>query len=109
MGPIGGPVPKRTGLLTVGRNITWTWTWIIALQTTDSSSHQRGRPTWKNKVIVTQRNITSGHSLQKGHDTKTNWPTDRRSQYNLNLNVKARQFAISDKAKHDTENTRDLD
>jgi hypothetical protein len=27
------------------------------------------------KVIVTQRNVTSGHPLQKGHDAKTNWPT----------------------------------
>jgi hypothetical protein len=27
------------------------------------------------KVIVTEINITSGHMLQKGQDTKTNWPT----------------------------------
>jgi hypothetical protein len=39
----------------------------------------------KKRVIVTRRN---GHALQKGYDTKTNWPTDRRSQYNLNLNLK---------------------
>jgi hypothetical protein len=31
------------------------------------------------KVIVTQINVTSGHLLQEGQDTKTNWPTDRRS------------------------------
>jgi hypothetical protein len=42
----------------------------------------------KKKVIVTQRNVTSGHPFQKQHDTKTNWPTDRRPQYNLNLNLK---------------------
>jgi hypothetical protein len=41
-------------------------------------------PYMKRKVIVTQRNLTSGHPLQKGPGTKTNWPTDRRSQYNLN-------------------------
>jgi hypothetical protein len=41
----------------------------------------------RKKVIVTQRNVTSSHPLQKGHGTKTNWPTDRRSQYNLNLNT----------------------
>jgi hypothetical protein len=83
MRPIGGPAPRRTGRRTVGRNITWTWTCVIALQITDPFSRQRGRPTWKRKeVIVTQRgNVTSGHPLQKGHDTKTNWPTDRQSQY----------------------------
>jgi hypothetical protein len=26
------------------------------------------------EVIVTQINVASGHPLQKGHDTKTNWP-----------------------------------
>jgi hypothetical protein len=31
------------------------------------------------------KKLKSGHPLQKGHDTKTNWPTDRRSQCNLNL------------------------
>jgi hypothetical protein len=31
------------------------------------------------KVIVTQINITYVHLLQKGQDTRTNWPTDRRS------------------------------
>jgi hypothetical protein len=51
------------------------------------TANQRGRPTWENKkVIVTQRNVTAGHPLQKGRDTKTNWLTDCRSQYNLNLN-----------------------
>jgi hypothetical protein len=49
---------------------------------TDPSSHQRGRHTWKiKKVIVTQINVTSGHLLQKGQDTKTNWPIDRRSKW----------------------------
>jgi hypothetical protein len=42
------------------------------------------------KEIVTQRNVTSGHPLQKRHGTKTNWPTDRRSQYNFNLCVPRR-------------------
>jgi hypothetical protein len=31
------------------------------------------------KLIVTQINVTSDHLLQEGQDTKTNWPTDRRS------------------------------
>jgi hypothetical protein len=59
-----------------------TWTCVIALQITDPSSRQRGRPTWRRKK-VTQRNVTSGQLLQKGHSTKTNWPPDRRSQYNI--------------------------
>jgi hypothetical protein len=33
------------------------------------------------------KNLTSGHPLQKRYDSKMNWPTDRRSQYNLNLNI----------------------
>jgi hypothetical protein len=40
-------------------------------------------PYMKKKVIVTRRNVTSDHLLQKGHDSKTNWPTDCQSQYNL--------------------------
>jgi hypothetical protein len=77
MGPNGGPAPKRTGRQTVGRNVTWNWTCVIALQITDPSSRQRGRPTWKiKKVIVGHINLTSGHLLQKGQDTKTNWSTD---------------------------------
>jgi hypothetical protein len=50
-------------------------------------SHQKGWPTWKNKtkVNVTQRN-NIWSPAPKGGDTKTNWPTDRWSQYNLNLN-----------------------
>jgi hypothetical protein len=80
MGPIGGPAPRRTGRQTVGRNVTWNWTCVIALQITDPSSRQGEPSTWKmKKVIVTQINVTSGHLLQKGQDTKTNWPTDRRS------------------------------
>jgi hypothetical protein len=62
MGPTGGPAPRRTGRQTVGRNITWNWTCVIALQITDPSS-----------LIVTQINATSGHLLQEGQDTKTNW------------------------------------
>jgi hypothetical protein len=84
MDPIGGPARRRTGRQTVARNITWYC--VIALQITDQSSRQSGHSTRKNKkVIVTQTNVTSGHLLQKGQDTKMNWPTDRRSQYNLKL------------------------
>jgi hypothetical protein len=86
MGSTGGPAPRRTGRLTVGRNITWTWTCVIALQITDPSSRQRGSPIWKKQE-------SNCHSMKckiwspapKVHDTKMNWPTDRRSQYNLNL------------------------
>jgi hypothetical protein len=38
----------------------------------------------KNKVIVTERNLKSCHLPQKGPGTKTNWPTDRRSQDDSN-------------------------
>jgi hypothetical protein len=74
------PAPRRTGRQTVGRTVTWNWTCLIALKITDPSSRQRGRPTWKiKKVSVTQINVTSCHLLQKGQDTKKNWPTDRQS------------------------------
>jgi hypothetical protein len=36
----------------------------------------------RKEVIVKQRKLKSGHP-----GTKTNWPIDRRSQYNLNLNL----------------------
>jgi hypothetical protein len=89
MGPIGGAAPRRNGRQTVGRNITWNLTCVFALKITDPSSRWRGRPRWEKlkEVIVTQRGVTSGRPLQKGHDTKTNLQTDRRSQYNLNLNL----------------------
>jgi hypothetical protein len=74
-GPIGGPAPRRTGRQSVGRNITWNWTCAVALQITDPSFRQRGRPTWKNS----HSNLTSGHPLRKGQNTKTSWPTVRRS------------------------------
>jgi hypothetical protein len=41
----GGPAPRPTGRQTVGRNVTWNWTSVIALQITDPSSRQRGCPT----------------------------------------------------------------
>jgi hypothetical protein len=37
--------------------------------------------------IVKQRKLKSGDGLQRGPYTKTNWPIDRRSQYNLNLKL----------------------
>jgi hypothetical protein len=37
-----GSAPRRTGLLTVGHNITSTSTCVIAPQITDPSSRQRG-------------------------------------------------------------------
>jgi hypothetical protein len=80
MGLTGAPVPRRTGRQIIGRNVTWNLTCIIALHITDPSSRQKGRPTWKIKeVIVTKINVTPGHLLQKDQDTKTNWPTNRRS------------------------------
>jgi hypothetical protein len=94
MGPTEGPTPRQTGRLTVGRNITWTWTCVIALQITDPSSRQRGRPAWRRrKLIVTQRNVKSVHLLQKEHYTEMNWPINCRSQYNLNLNPTSMHYA----------------
>jgi hypothetical protein len=91
------PTPRRTGWLIVGRNVTWAWTCVIALQITDPSSRQRGRPTWRRKkVIATQRSVKSGHLLQMGPDTKTNWSTDRRSQYNLSFNLNSNLVSQSE-------------
>jgi hypothetical protein len=76
--------PKHTGRMTVGRNVSWIWTCVTVLQITNPSSPQRGRPTWSRKNgFVTQRNVKSGHLLQRGPSTQTDWPTDRRSQYNF--------------------------
>jgi hypothetical protein len=44
-----------------------------------------GRPTRRKKVITKQRKLKSGHGPHRGHGTKTNWPTDRWSQYNLKV------------------------
>jgi hypothetical protein len=51
MGPDGGPAPRWTGRQTVSRNITWNWTYVTALQITDSSSRQKGRPTSTNPQL----------------------------------------------------------
>jgi hypothetical protein len=88
MGPTGGPAPRRTGRQTVGSNVTWNLNCVIALQITDPSSRQRGRPTWKiKKVIVTQINVTSGHLLQKVQDIETNWPIDRRLKCDFDIAI----------------------
>jgi hypothetical protein len=69
---------------------------VIALQITDPSSRQRRCPTWRRKkTIATHRNLKSGHLPQIGLGTKTNWPTDCRSQYILNLIFVFRQSWIS--------------
>jgi hypothetical protein len=82
-----GTRPSRLGSLRWDSKI-WLWVlYVIALQITDTSSH-RGRPTWRKKVIVTERNLKSGHLSQRGPYSKTNWLTDRRSQYNWNINLK---------------------
>jgi hypothetical protein len=39
----------------------------------------------KEESNCTLKKLKSGHLLQRGPDTKTNWPTERRSQYNLNI------------------------
>jgi hypothetical protein len=74
-------------------NNVWLWVlgdsnqWVVALQTTDQSSCQRGRPAWRRKrVIVIQKNFKIRSCAPKGKpDTKANWPADRRSQNELYL------------------------
>jgi hypothetical protein len=41
----------------------------------------------REKELVKQRKLKSGHGPQRGSEATTNWLTDRRSQYNLNLNL----------------------
>jgi hypothetical protein len=58
-----------------------------ALQITDPSSRQRGRPKKKSKAIVRQKKMKKKNLVMgsKGvSDTKTDRPTDRRSQHQLN-------------------------
>jgi hypothetical protein len=43
--------PRQTGQQSVGRIVTWHWTCVIALQITDPSSRQRGRPTSTNPQL----------------------------------------------------------
>jgi hypothetical protein len=45
---------------------------------TDPPARQRGRPTPNTETV--KQKLTSGHEPQMGLDTKTDWPTDRRSQ-----------------------------
>jgi hypothetical protein len=42
----------------------------------------------KKEEVVKQRILKFGRLPQKGPDTKSNWSADRRSQYNLNLELK---------------------
>jgi hypothetical protein len=51
---------------------------------TDPAPRQRGRPTSKYPV---KQNLTFGHEPQMGLDTKTDWPTDRRSQRDSDSDV----------------------
>jgi hypothetical protein len=55
---------------------------------TDPSSRQGRRPTtWRLQTSDSNKNLFVGP--RRRPDTKTDWPTDRRSQNNLNLNLNA--------------------
>jgi hypothetical protein len=77
--PLGGPASRRTGRQTVGRNVTWNWTCAIALQITDPSSRQKGRPTWKiNKEICHSNKCNIWSLAPKGvirKDELADWPS----------------------------------
>jgi hypothetical protein len=89
----GRLTPGQTGRLTVGRKLTSTstatWLWLLY-----------GWRIWmkasyiKKEVIVKQRKLKSGQGPHRGPDTKKNWPTDRRSQYNLNLNMNLKRKSL---------------
>jgi hypothetical protein len=74
----------------------WLWVlrdsdhWQIALQITDPSSRQRGRPKTKSKGIFRRKKgkykIWSWTPKGVPH-TKTNWLTDRQSQRNSDFDV----------------------
>jgi hypothetical protein len=55
-----GPAPRQTGRQTVDCSITWSWTCVIALQITNPSSRQRGRPT------STNSQLSKNNQLEKG-------------------------------------------
>jgi hypothetical protein len=44
----GGRAPRRTSRQTVGRSITWNWTWVIALQITNPQlSKKENKKFWQ--------------------------------------------------------------
>jgi hypothetical protein len=76
-----GSTPRWIGWLTVGCNITWTWTCVIALQITDPVlSSERVSYTKKKESNCHWKKCKIWSSAPKGPDTKTNWLTDRWSQ-----------------------------
>jgi hypothetical protein len=88
MGPIGDMAPRRTGRQSVGRNTTWHWTCVIALQITDQSSRQRGHPTSTNPQLSKNNQIEKGENWSRVPDEcLTPRRTGRQSQYNLTLNL----------------------
>jgi hypothetical protein len=42
----------------------------------------------KKKESECETKLISGHGPHMEHDTKTNWPTDRPSQYKMNLDIR---------------------
>jgi hypothetical protein len=55
-------------------------------QITDTSSHQRGRPTSRiPHLSERKKSLVMGFRWEI--DTKIDWPTDRRSQYTSTLNL----------------------
>jgi hypothetical protein len=46
-----------------------------------------GSPTTRRQSNCQTKKLKSGYGLHWGCGTKTNWPTDRRSQCNLKLNI----------------------
>jgi hypothetical protein len=75
-----GPASRRTGRLTVGRNITWTWTCVLRsekrcagdarqkLKITKPTSCQRGRPTSTNPQLSKNNQRESGKNWSQVPD-----------------------------------------
>jgi hypothetical protein len=68
MGPIEGPAPRRTCWQAVDRSIAWNWTCVIALQITDPSSRQRGRPTSTNPQLSKNNQREKGKNWSRVPD-----------------------------------------
>jgi hypothetical protein len=65
---VWGLTPERTGRLTVGRNVTLTWASMY------EAWHQNGLGDWPSVVMWLWLELQC-----MGLDTRTDWPTDRRS------------------------------
>jgi hypothetical protein len=81
-------LPMVTLEISPGTNVTLTFNFDFGLDHPLHGGYGWGSPTPRRRSNCQTNKLKSGYGPKWGTGTKTNWPTDRRSQCNLKLNLR---------------------